>query len=118
MSSKVYDMTSGSINKNLLRFVAPYLFACFMQTFYGLVDLIIVGQFNGTSATSAVSIGSQAIHMLTVIIAGLSIGCTVKIARSVGENNLEDARDSVKTAGVFFSICAIAVSRAFFLSLA
>lgn len=107
MSSKVYDLTKGSINKNLLRFVVPYLFSCFMQTFYGLVDLIIVGQYSGTASTSAVAIGSQAIHMLTVIIAGLAMGCTVKIARSVGENNLEDARDSVKTAGVFFSICAI-----------
>lgn len=107
MSSKVYDLTKGSINKNLLRFVAPYLFSCFMQTFYGLVDLIIVGQFNGTSTTSAVSIGSQAIHMITVIIAGISMGCTVKIARSIGENNLDDARDSIKTAGVFFSMTAI-----------
>lgn len=110
MSSKVYDLTTGSINKNLLRFVAPYLFSCFMQTLYGLVDLMIVGQFGGTSTTSAVSIGSQAIHMLTVIIAGLSMGCTVKIARSVGENNLNDARDSVKTSGIFFSIVAAVIT--------
>lgn len=110
MGSKVYDLTSGSINKNLLRFVAPYLFSCFMQTFYGLVDLIIVGQYNGTSTTSAVSIGSQAIHMLTVIIAGVSMGCTIKIAKSVGENKLDDARDAIKTAGVFFSIVALVVT--------
>ncbi len=37
-----------------------------MQTLYGMADLFIIGQFEGVASTTAVSIGSQIMHMLTV----------------------------------------------------
>ena len=39
MSSHTLDLTSGNIKKIVIQFALPYLFASFMQTFYGLVDL-------------------------------------------------------------------------------
>lgn len=55
-----------------------------MQTLYGMADLYIIGQFNGVAATTAVSIGSQVMHMLTVIIVGLAMGTTVTVGRAIG----------------------------------
>ncbi|MDE7428826.1 MAG: MATE family efflux transporter, partial [Lachnospiraceae bacterium] len=55
-----------------------------MQTFYGMADLFVVGLYNGSETTTAVAIGSQVMHMLTVIIVGLSMGATVRIGRCVG----------------------------------
>ena len=49
-----------------------------------MADLFIVGQFEGVSSTTAVSIGSQVMHMLTVMIVGLAMGTTVSIAQAVG----------------------------------
>ena len=40
-------LTEGSVIKNMLRFSLPYLLSCFLQTFYGLADLFITGQYNG-----------------------------------------------------------------------
>ena len=77
-------LTEGSVIKNMLRFSLPYLLACFLQTFYGLADLFITGQFNGADAITAVSVGSQVTHMLTVIIVGRAMGATVTISRAVG----------------------------------
>ena len=57
------DLTHGGVFKNLVRFSLPYLLSCFLQTFYGLADLFITGQFNGASAITAVSVGSQITHM-------------------------------------------------------
>ena len=74
------DLTHGGVFKNLVRFSLPYLLSCFLQTFYGLADLFITGQFNGASAITAVSVGSQVTHMLTVIIVGLAMGSTVAIS--------------------------------------
>ena len=54
------NLVTGDIGKVLLRFVLPYLLSCFMQTFYGMADLFVVGQFYGSEVTSAVSIGSHA----------------------------------------------------------
>ena len=68
------DLTEGSVQKNLLVFSVPYLISCFLQTFYGLADLFITGQFNGAAPITAVSVGSQVMHMLTVMIVGLAMG--------------------------------------------
>ena len=50
------DLTQGSVLRVLARFSLPYLLSSFLQTFYGLADLFITGQFNGTDSISAVSI--------------------------------------------------------------
>ena len=56
----------------------------FLQTLYGMADLFIIGQFEGVASTTAVSIGSQVMHMLTVMIVGLAMGTTVSIGQAVG----------------------------------
>ena len=78
------DLTQGSVFRNLLRFSLPYLLSCFLQTFYGMADLFITGQYCGADAITAVSVGSQVMHMLTVVIAGLAMGTTVTISRRMG----------------------------------
>lgn len=75
------DLTSGSVWKNIVYFSLPYLLSYFLQTLYGLADLFIVGQFDSVASTTAVSIGSQVMHMLTVMIVGLAMGTTVNIGR-------------------------------------
>ena len=60
-------------------FSLPYLLSYFLQTLYGMADLFIIGQFEGVASTTAVSIGSQVMHMLTVMIVGLAMGTTVSI---------------------------------------
>ncbi|MBO4387667.1 MAG: MATE family efflux transporter, partial [Treponema sp.] len=58
---------------------------------YGMADLFIAGQFNGADVITAVSVGSQIMHMITVIIAGLAMGTTVLTARAVGARKERDA---------------------------
>jgi len=73
--------------KTIAYFSLPYLLSCFLQTFYGMADLFIVGQFNSVAATTAVSVGSQVMHMITVIIVGLAMGATVMTGRAAGAGN-------------------------------
>ena len=75
------NLTSGNVWKNILYFSLPYLLSYFLQTLYGMADLFIVGQFDGVASTTAVSVGSQVMHMLTVMIVGLAMGTTVTIVR-------------------------------------
>ena len=81
------NLTSGSVLKSILFFSLPYLLSYFLQTLYGMADLFIIGQFEGVASTTAVSIGSQVMHMITVMIVGLSMGATVTIGRAVGAEN-------------------------------
>ena len=51
------DFTSGAILPKLLKFMLPVLFAMFLQSLYGAVDLLVVGRFSDNAAVSAVSTG-------------------------------------------------------------
>lgn len=56
-----------------------------------MADLFIIGQFEGPASITAVAVGSQIMHMLTVMLVGLAMGTTVSIAQSVGAGNKERA---------------------------
>ena len=78
------NLTTGSVFKNIVFFSLPYLLSYFLQTLYGMADLFIIGQFEGKASTTAVAVGSQVMHMLTVMIVGLAMGTTVSIGQAVG----------------------------------
>ena len=50
--------TEGKVLSPLIRFALPILFAIFLQTMYGAVDMLVVGQFCHAGEVSAVSTGS------------------------------------------------------------
>lgn len=81
------DLTTGNVFGTLLSFSIPYFFSYFLQTLYGMADLYIVGQFDAVESTTAVSIGSQIMHMITVMIVGLAMGTTVSIGHEAGAKN-------------------------------
>ncbi len=85
---KAHDLTQGGILRNLADFAVPYLCSYFLQILYGMADLFIIGRYCGVESTTAVSIGSQVMHMLTVVIIGLAMGTTVVVGQSVGAGNL------------------------------
>ncbi|MCI8484376.1 MAG: MATE family efflux transporter [Lachnospiraceae bacterium] len=89
------NLTSGSVFQNIVYFSLPYLLSYFLQTLYGMADLFIVSQFYGVEHITAVSIGSQVMHMLTVIIVGLAMGSTVTIGKAVGARALNQASNAV-----------------------
>ena len=102
------NLTNGSIWGNIVSFSLPYLLSYFLQTLYGMADLYIVGQFNGTHQIMAVSVGSQVMHMLTVMIVGLAMGTTVSIARAVGAG--EGRRTSTIVGSTITLFMAVAVA--------
>ncbi len=102
------NLTTGSVFKNILFFSLPYLFSYFLQTLYGMADLFIIGQFEGAAGTTAVSIGSQVMHMLTVMIVGLAMGSTVSIAQAIGAGNKKNAAASIgNTISLFLALSLI-----------
>ncbi|MBR2547965.1 MAG: MATE family efflux transporter [Eubacterium sp.] len=81
------DLTKGSVFGTIVKFSLPYFAAYFLQTFYGLADLFITGQFCGADTITAVAGGSQLMHFVTVVIVGLAVGTTVMIAHEVGRSS-------------------------------
>jgi len=102
-----YNLTNGNAARVLLSFSVPYMLSYFLQTFYGLADLNITGLYNGTASITAVSIGSQLMHMITVIIVGLTMGVTVSIARATGKNDSKQVNASIGAAVILFSVISV-----------
>lgn len=85
----------------------PYLLSYLLQTLYGMADLFIIGQFEGVASTTAVSIGSQVMHMLTVMIVGLAMGSTVSIGQSVGANDKKSAATNIGNTVTLFMLLSL-----------
>lgn len=102
------NLTSGSVFKNILIFSLPYLLSYLLQTLYGMADLYIIGQFGTVAQTTAVSIGSQVMHMLTVMIVGLAMGATVFIGQAIGADDKKKAAKGIgNTVTIFMIVAAI-----------
>lgn len=104
------NLTKGSVLKTVIYFSMPYLLAYFLQTLYGMADLLIIGQFNGVESTTAVSIGSQVMRMLTVMIVGLAMGSTIIIGRAIGGNKEKDASHAIGNTITLFMAISIILS--------
>ena len=102
--------TEGPILKPLLTFTLPILLALFLQSMYGAVDLMVVGQFGLPADVSAVSTGSQILHTLTAIITGLSMGSTILLGQKLGQKRLEDAGQVLGSTVAMFAVFAIIVT--------
>ncbi len=101
------NLTTGSVLKNVVLFSLPYLLSYFLQTLYGMADLFIIGQFEGVASTTAVSIGSQVMHMITVMIVGLAMGATVSIGQAVGGRDRKSTALGIGNTATLFMGVAI-----------
>lgn len=103
-------LTTGSVFKTLLSFSLPFLLSYFLQTLYGMADLFMIGRFNSVDSTTAVSVGSQVMHMLTVMIVGLAMGSTVKIGRAIGAQRPEEAGAAIGNTVTLFMGLSVAAT--------
>lgn len=107
-----HNLAKGDLFHNIILFSLPYLLSYFLQTLYGLADLLIAGRFNGADVISAVSIGSQVMHMVTVMIVGLAMGTTVMIGRFVGAEDDDSIRRAIGNTVSLFTMIAAAATLA------
>lgn len=100
------NFTQGSIARPLIEFAVPVLFAMCLQSLYGAVDLLVVGQFGTAADVSAVATGSQMMHMVTVIITGLAMGTTILLGQAIGSQKKGTAGNIMGSSICFFVLLA------------
>lgn len=104
---KHHDLTTGSVFSALITFSLPYLLSCFLQTFYGMADLYIIGQFHTAAATTAVSVGSQFMHMVTVVVMGIAMGSAIKIGHAIGSGNKPAVSKTIGNTITLFAVISV-----------
>jgi len=104
------EFISGGVLKSLIRFAIPVLVALFLQSLYGGVDLLIVGQFAETTDISGVATGSVLMQTVTMAISGLSMGITVYVGQKIGERNDEEAGRAIGAGVMQFALIGLVLS--------
>lgn len=101
-SSAKNPITEGVIWKQLLLFFFPILLGTFFQQLYNTADAMIVGQYVGKEALSAVGgTTGTLINLLVGFFVGLSSGATVIISQFYGGRQLDRLHTAVHTAAAF-----------------
>ena len=100
------DMTRGSPTRLILRFSLPLLVGNVFQQLYNMVDSMVVGQFVGSSALTAVSTGFPIIYLLSSLFIGFSVGATIMIAQYIGAG---DRAAVARTVDTIYSALLLAI---------
>ena len=91
------DMTQGSPTRLMVLFSLPLLVGNIFQQLYNMVDSMVVGQFVGASALTAVGTGFPIIFLLASLFIGFSMGATIMIAQYIGAGDQESVSRTVDT---------------------
>lgn len=103
----IRDLTEGSVTKLLLVFAFPLLCSNLLQTVYNMVDMIVIGQFVGSTGLSAVSIGGDVLHCLTFLVMGFSNAGQVLLSQYIGAGNRERIKGTIGTMFTLIFACAV-----------
>ena len=107
---KKNSFTQGPILRPMLRFALPVLGALLLQTMYGAVDMLVVGQFAEAADVSAVSTGSWLMQLVTALVTGVSMGTTVLLGRRIGEKRPEEAGRLIGASIVLFALMTAVIT--------
>lgn len=98
------NLTTGSVPKKLIAFALPLLPANLLQSFYSIVDMLVVGRVVGETGLAAISNASMISFIINAICIGVTMGGTVLIAQFKGAN---DTKGQSETVGTLLSLALI-----------
>ncbi len=105
--TKNTSLTEGPIVSTLLWFTLPFLLANLLQTLYGTVDTMVIGNFGDAAGVSAVASGAQILSVATYFAIGLSSGGTVLVGQCIGA---KDHKRAAKIVGnIIISFIAVSL---------
>lgn len=94
----------------LLAFSLPLMGCNLLQTVYNLVDMVVIGQFVGSTGLSAVTIGGDVLHQMTFLVMGFASAGQVLLSRFIGAGERDKVNNTVGTMFTFVLAGAVVIS--------
>lgn len=100
MSQKVshkIDMINGGLFRKIIAFTIPIMLQGLLQSIYNSADLVIVGQYSGDSALSAVGATSSIYNVMTSLFMGISVGVDFVTSFYYGRRDISKVKKAIDT---------------------
>lgn len=92
------DMCNGPIMSKLISFSVPLILSGMLQLMFNAVDIIVVGQFSGSTSLAAVGSTTALINVFVNLFMGISLGANVVSARCYAMGRRDEMSKTVHTA--------------------
>ncbi len=104
------DLTKGKEGSVILKFALPMLLGNVFQQLYNVVDSLIVGNFLGKEALSAVGASFPVIFSITSLFTGFVMGASVMISQFFGAKKYDKVRATIDTLNISLVFISLAVA--------
>ncbi|MBR0462846.1 MAG: MATE family efflux transporter [Clostridia bacterium] len=104
------DMTVGKPMTNILRFAIPLLIGNLAQQLYSTVDSIIVGNYVGTEALSAIGVSNPIVNLLLVLFMAISTGASILVAQYFGAKDKDGLGKSIGTSVTLIFAASVVIT--------
>ncbi len=104
------DLTTGNTAKVIVIFALPMLAGNIFQQLYNVVDSVIVGNYLGKEALSAVGASFPVMFALISLVIGIATGSTTVISQYFGAKNYEKVKAAIDTMYVVIFLAAVIIS--------
>ena len=92
------DLCSGPFLKKIILYTVPIILTSMLQLLFNAADLMVVGQFRGNNAVSAVGATGSLVNLIVCLFVGLSTGAGVCVAQGIGARDQQRVSRAVHTA--------------------
>lgn len=99
------DLINKPVFSTLMVFAVPIILTSLIQQFYSMVDLVIIGQFVGSTGTVGVSTGGELSDFMTPLATAFAMSGQVYISQLIGVGRQEKVK---RTIGTLLSIMFLA----------
>ncbi len=96
-----------SVFQQLLGFTVPLILTGLLQQLYSITDSLILGNFVGQSALTAVGSASSLLNVFLFVITGLVTGCTIMVSHAFGARDYKAIGRITVTFSVFLTLGGI-----------
>lgn len=101
---------SGPLYRNLFLFSVPIILSGMLQMLFNAADTAVVGRFGSPTAMASVGATASLTHLLVNVFLGMSTGACVAVAQSIGADDRQEVRRTVRTSVLLSLLCGVTVA--------
>lgn len=105
-----HSLLTGSVPKKLVVFAFPLLLANILQSFYNIVDMLVVGRIVGDTGLAAIGNASKLCYIINSICIGMTMGGAVLIAQYKGADDKKGQAESFQMLALLSLVSSLLVT--------